>query len=47
MAAGDGRASRRPSRRQASLRDTGLLWMRSVESELIGFRQLGFMESID
>jgi len=41
MAAGDGGASRHPSRRPASLRVAGLLTMRSGE-----FRPIGFMESI-
>jgi hypothetical protein len=39
MAAGDGRASCHPSRRPASLRVAGLLRMRSVEFEPIGFKE--------
>jgi hypothetical protein len=41
MAAGDGRASGNPSRRPASLRDAGLLRMRSGE-----FLPIGVMVSI-
>jgi hypothetical protein len=41
MAGGDGRASRHPSRRPASLRVAGLLWMRPGK-----FKPIGFMGSI-